>query len=283
MDAEEKDVPRDAELSESHLTVNEFAKLTGISKSTLIYYDKVGIFMPTMRGENNYRMYAPNQLTTVNQIRVLTELGVPIKKIKSIVSERSPETIIGIMDENLRKIEEQIVWLRNSIKIGNTVQDLVERGLKAVRDGDVDRITINELPTRPFALGPAIDRERSGSFYSEFSRFLKYSRENGFNLSFPIGGRFKDFKSFSDNSSLPDNWFYVNAEGRFKRKGGRYVIGYTRGYYGVAGDIAERMRDFIEANGLEVTGPVYNVYLLDEISIPDPNDYLMQASVRIKD
>ncbi|WP_418657894.1 MerR family DNA-binding transcriptional regulator, partial [Clostridioides difficile] len=36
----------------------EFAKLCGISKQTLIFYDKIGIFPPEYKDKNNYRYYS---------------------------------------------------------------------------------------------------------------------------------------------------------------------------------------------------------------------------------
>jgi effector-binding domain-containing protein len=59
------------------------------------------------------------------------------------------------------------------------------------------------------------------------------------------------------------------------------MFAYTRGYYGEPNDIAERMWDYAQKNYLEFSGPVYNLFLLDEISITDRSQYLLQASVRV--
>lgn len=39
------------------LTTAQFAKLHGVNKRTLHYYDDIGLFSPRAKGENSYRFY----------------------------------------------------------------------------------------------------------------------------------------------------------------------------------------------------------------------------------
>jgi hypothetical protein len=43
------------------------------------------------------------------------------------------------------------------------------------------------------------------------------------------------------------------------------------------------MAAFAKKNGLIFTGAVYNTYLFDEISITDPNQYLLQVSASVSE
>nr|WP_243686653.1 MerR family DNA-binding transcriptional regulator [Clostridioides difficile] len=45
-------------MEKQYFTTGEFAKLCGISKQTLIFYDKIGIFSPEYKDKNNYRYYS---------------------------------------------------------------------------------------------------------------------------------------------------------------------------------------------------------------------------------
>lgn len=38
-------------------TTGQFAKLNGVNKRTLHYYDEIGLFSPEFKGENGYRYY----------------------------------------------------------------------------------------------------------------------------------------------------------------------------------------------------------------------------------
>lgn len=64
-------------------STGEFAKLCGVSKQTLLYYDRVGIFKPERILENGYRVYTYPQLETFHVIATLREMGTPIQEIKS--------------------------------------------------------------------------------------------------------------------------------------------------------------------------------------------------------
>ena len=54
-----------------------------------------------------------------------------------------------------------------------------------------------------------------------------------------------------------------------------------RGYYGEFGDLAQRMAEYSKEHDLIIKGPVYTIYLLDEISIAEKTQYLSQTSVAV--
>jgi len=68
-----------------------------------------------------------------------------------------------------------------------------------------------------------------------------------------------------------------------------FLTGYTRGYYGQTNDLPKRMasfakkKSFAKKNGLMFNGPVYNLYLFDEMSITDPEQYLLQVTASVKE
>jgi DNA-binding transcriptional MerR regulator len=264
------------------LSISQFAKLTGINKSTLMYYDKIGLFRPLMRGENNYRLYALNQITAVNQIRVMSALGMPVKVMQKVINSRSPEAIKQIIGKSLGDIDAQIAWMKNSKKLAEIVYELIDMGIEAEKSGEEPNISVRTMKERNILLGEENEWGRDEAFFNKFGDFLSISMSEGHNTAFPIGGMFKSLSSYVENSSLPNRFFYITPDGRDKRPAGEYLIGYTRGYYGVTGDLAIRMNDYATAHKLETVGPVYNVYLHDEISVVDPNNYLMRASVKIK-
>ncbi|MEW9095288.1 MAG: MerR family transcriptional regulator [Clostridiaceae bacterium] len=80
----------------SYMTIKEFSRLTGIKRENLRYYDKIGLFSPELRGENGYRYYTRNQLTTSYLIISLREIGVSIEEIKKYIDIRTPEQIFSL-------------------------------------------------------------------------------------------------------------------------------------------------------------------------------------------
>ena len=46
----------------------EFAKLTGVNKRTLHYYNEIGLFRPEIIGENGYHYYTCFQFTELEPV-----------------------------------------------------------------------------------------------------------------------------------------------------------------------------------------------------------------------
>ena len=56
-------------------TVNELAKLSGVSIRTLRYYDEIALLKPAFIEENNYHYYQEEQLLRLQHILFFKELG----------------------------------------------------------------------------------------------------------------------------------------------------------------------------------------------------------------
>ena len=67
------------------MTVNEVSKLTGVSISTLQYYDTIGLLPPTEYTEAGYRLYDDTAMERLQQILLFRELEFPLKEIRRII------------------------------------------------------------------------------------------------------------------------------------------------------------------------------------------------------
>jgi effector-binding domain-containing protein len=88
-------------------------------------------------------------------------------------------------------------------------------------------------------------------------------------------------KAFVNAPGQPDRFFSLDPHGKHKRKAGRYLVAYRRDYYGEFGDIAQKMLSYAQANALAFHGPLFVIYLLDEVSITDHSQYLAQIVVSV--
>lgn len=70
-------------------TAGQFAKLHNINKRTLHYYDDIGLFSPTHKGENGYRYYTYLQSPTLEMLLTLRELNMSIEEIAQYMAHRS--------------------------------------------------------------------------------------------------------------------------------------------------------------------------------------------------
>lgn len=67
-------------------TINQLAKLAGVSTRTLRFYDDIALLKPAYYGDNQYRYYQEQQLLMLQQILFFRELGFPLNDIQRIMS-----------------------------------------------------------------------------------------------------------------------------------------------------------------------------------------------------
>jgi len=264
------------------MTIKEFAGFAGMTESSLRHYDSKDIFVPAKRGvkyNNKYRYYAPTQITLVKMIRVLTEIGVPLKTIKDLAQDRSPEKLIKLLSRNKEMVADEVRFLQDVYSVIDTFLDLINEGL-SITETD---ISISEMPEKQLILGRLNDFSEYTAFYGEFIHFYNTPCEPKLNPSYPIGAYWTSMAAFLDSPSQPMRFFSYDPKGNDQKSSGLYMNGYTRGYYGQTNDLPMRMEAFAKKNQLVFSGPVYNIYLFDEISISNPELYLLQVSAAVSE
>lgn len=73
-------------------TVNEVAKISGVTIKTLYHYQKIGLLMPEKVAENGYRYYGDKELEKLQQILFFRELDFSLEKIK-LVMQNEPSRL----------------------------------------------------------------------------------------------------------------------------------------------------------------------------------------------
>jgi DNA-binding transcriptional MerR regulator len=263
---------------DDRLSIKEFSKLTGIKQTTLRYYDDLGLFSPSMRGENNYRYYSPQQLITINSINLLHTLDMPIKQISEIQRNRSPETVYDVLGDKEGELEAQLRKIERSYNVIRTLREMIATGMSA-REGELSIMHVGE---QRIIIGGPNDFGNSSYFYETFSSFCVEATEHHVDLRFPVGGMFNTFEVFRETPSQPSYFFSADPNGADRKAAGRYLTGYGRGYYGEMGDMPERMGAYLSERALTPDGPLYVIYLHDEICIQEQHNYLFQASIKVK-
>ena len=261
------------------LAIKEFSKLTGIKETTLRYLDKLGLFSPEERSDTGYRFYSPFQLISVNSIRLVQDLGIPSRDISDIVNNRTPESILAILNQKNEEFKQLREELEKMCYVIEILRDVMTVGCYLEHE---DEISISFQHHAPIRIGVKNRKLYPDDFFDSFITYIEDATEHGVDLRFPIGGLWESWDSFIEVPGLPDNFFTIEPKGPDARVSGAYVTAYGRGYYGEPGDLPDRMAAFIKKRGVKVKGPVYCVYILDELSIPDRDNYLMQAIVAVE-
>jgi DNA-binding transcriptional MerR regulator len=265
------------EVKENLLSISNFSEITKIPISTLKYYDDIGLFCPYQREKNGYRFYSRNQTISVNFIRVLTQFGLSLKEIKDLMDIKTPQKMMKTLIAQEMKLDEKMRTLQESTSILHVYLSF----LFAAQQADEHGITQETLAEVPLRLGKPNDFRNGSDLYNAFYRFL--SSTSGLNPCFPIGGMFSNFQEFKVEPSKPTRFFSVDPLGEFVKPQGNYVVGYVRGFFAHAGDVVKRIMKYAEEHHLVLSGHVYTVFILNEVTAQNSEDYLMQVSVAVQD
>ncbi|MCL2859977.1 MAG: MerR family DNA-binding transcriptional regulator [Oscillospiraceae bacterium] len=271
------------------LSIHEFSKFSGIKSSTLRYWDDIGLFSPVKRDKNNYRSYSPQQITSVNLIAVLSYLRLPLNEINNLKQQRTPKSIINLLERQKKILDAELQKLTEMISVITTRYELINDGanlLLFLTDNSWDgtgRVSVMHKNAYSFILGPENKWKKDEPFYEPFMHFCDNANNSHINLNYPIAGYHEDMESFLIAPGMPKHFFSMDPNGNCKSKPGKYLTGIARGYYGDFGDLAEKMAAYAKENHLNINGPVYSIYLHDEICIKDPSKYLIHAYVAISE
>ena len=261
------------------LSIQEFAKTAKICSSTLRYWDDIGIFCPISRDpENNFRRYSTAQLLALNFVTTLSTLDIPLKQIAKLRDERDPEQLLDVLEKLEKSMDMEMRDLRQRYSIIHARRELINMGLAA----DENTISVMPLDERAMIVWPRNEYNEGDTFLEPLSRHIADSSDRYVNLSFPVAGRHDNMKSFLKRPSCPDNFLSIDPIGIHVRKAGDYLVGYARGYYGQLGDLPERMAAFASDHSIGVSGPVYTMYLLEEISTTERSQYLAKCSIAVR-
>jgi len=85
--------------------IGDLAKLTGLTVRTLRFYDQIGLFSPSALTETGHRLYDASDLSRLQQILSLKELGLSLEEIQSVLSggKISPLEIVTLQMERIRE------------------------------------------------------------------------------------------------------------------------------------------------------------------------------------
>jgi len=92
-------------------TIGQIAKKFSVSRSTLLYYDSIGLLSPSGRSEANYRLYSDNDILKMEKIAHFRETGLSLESIANLI-EMDNNKVCSVLENRLFKINEEIQNMR---------------------------------------------------------------------------------------------------------------------------------------------------------------------------
>ncbi len=113
-------------------SVKEICLLTGVTRKTLFYYDRIGLLKPTMRiGTQGHKYYDEQAVETLLKIRLYKECGLKISEIRTLI-QGSPDTGRELMEAGIQRLENSRTEISDRIFLARLLQ-LTGAGERAVR------------------------------------------------------------------------------------------------------------------------------------------------------
>ena len=96
-------------------SISQLARAFGLSRSTLLYYDRIGLLRAPDRTAAGYRCYTQNEHGKLERICVFRSAGLPLEEIQKLLSgDAEPRT--KILEDHLQALERQILFLKGQQK-----------------------------------------------------------------------------------------------------------------------------------------------------------------------
>lgn len=267
----------------TQFTVGEIARLSHLSKQTLIYYDREGIFSPqAVNPHNGYRYYTADQLEVLDSILILKEMGLSLKQIKAFMSSRSRENTISLMESQYLEIQKKLHHLQMTKRRLTRKLDTLRHFYAGEKQ--VDFIECTE--TEPLA----VEQVKPPFGLLELDIALKellyragregYSHYYQMGAMLPVANLLEGKYTQAQYAFLP---LESNAPAQELQKPiGKYARGYHTGAYEQVGASYRRILKAIGQAGLRPVGYSYEYCIFDSLTTPDTTDYVTEIQIRVE-
>lgn len=150
-------------------TVGRLARRFGLSRSTLLYYDRIGLLSPSDHSAAGYRLYSQADVSRLEKILLFRDVGLPLEAIGSLLTAE-PGSVGEALERRLLAIHGEIAGLRKQQKV---ILHLLQEGEAGRRARTLDKAAWVEL-LRATGLDEG-DMER---WHAEFERMAPEAHQD---------------------------------------------------------------------------------------------------------
>lgn len=116
-------------------SISILARQYGLSRSTLLYYDRIGLLHASGRSGTGYRVYSERDRQRLERICTFREAGLSLGDIKSVLDTRGKPTV-RTLERRLAELGREIAGLRQKQRL---LSEMVRRSASGIRPPMVDK------------------------------------------------------------------------------------------------------------------------------------------------
>lgn len=107
---------RPAVTGSQRLTVGRLGRRFGLARSTLLYYHRIGLLVPSEGGDGDYRYYSKADVRRLEQIVRFRAAGVPLADIRRIL-DGPDDGLAEVLERRLAALNDEIAALREQQRV----------------------------------------------------------------------------------------------------------------------------------------------------------------------
>lgn len=260
------------------LKTAQFARLHEINKRTLHFYDKIGIFSPKYKGENNYRYYDYMQSFDLENILMLKELNMSLEEIKQYLANPNSCQFMEIADRKIEEIDREMQRMKRTREILQRKQQQLEE-CQTAKDGEIRVVFCEEqyLLTNSFPFDDA----------SGIEQILNHMRQAGGLEQYRMGcGSFISMEKVIRKKFVEYDGIYTPLRKKIKSSNlticpkGQYLFSYVTGNWDKIQFQYENILKYASERKLKLIGNAYEIGL-NEFAISSEDDYVTKIMIQI--
>lgn len=256
------------------IKISKMAAMHGISRQTLILYDKNGLLKPAYINEAGYRFYSVLQIPYLREICFLKGIGISLTQIRSYLQNRTIASMQDLLEEREQVIEEEIEQLDQQREYLRQRKSLFAH--MSTKSRNVNHPIIEWIPERKVVFSPYPDDRMDKSklhltLMEAWEQLIDHDMlpSSGFGSLIRLSSiRGEDpLRGAGSIIILP---FYndIDDVDLITLPAGEYVTMYK---YSMPYDTdpARQLLDWMDENGYEPAGDIVDMCLLDAIFYDD--------------
>lgn len=261
-------------------SIGELAGYQNISKQTLIFYDKIGLFKPAYVDPNNkYRYYTAQQIDYLDTILIMKEMGFSLGEIQNHMKNYTIDTSLITLRKQLTVLEDQIAHLQ-MIKNRLAHRCAQMENVKEFNERNHE-VTVKEVPQK-YLLCAEVDAPQS---FGEISIATKKCFSQALRDNLPIfyqTGVIVPYEHILSGRYTEATVAFLPIEKTKKAKNikllpkGNVACIYHYGTYQSVDRSYKKLLAFCKEQQLEIISDSYEFCINDYISSGDENEYITE-------